>query len=61
MQGLEGRKKYYDRLESKFSAVPDDEEGKQLLEDLKQLIYDKRTQSLNMNKTTEELYAGWDD
>jgi len=54
-------KKYFDQLEKEFSKVPDDEEGKLLLETLKQLIYDKRTSSLNVNKTTEELYAGWND
>ena len=38
-----------------------DEETKQLLLELKKLICDKRTSSLNMNKTTEELYAGWNE
>ena len=54
-------KKYFDQLEEEFSVEPDDEETKALLEDLKKLIYDKRTSSLNRNKTTEELFAGWDD
>ena len=53
--------KYFERLEIEFSDVPDDEEEKQLLETLKQLIHDKRMASLNMNKTTEELFAGWDE
>ena len=54
-------KKYFDQLEIEFSEEPTDEETKQLLLELKKLIYDKRTSSLNMNKTTEELYAGWNE
>ena len=54
-------KKYFDQLEREFSDVPEDVEGKQLLETLKKLIDDKRTSSLNMNKTAEELFAGWVD
>ena len=38
-----------------------DDETKQLLQELKELICEKRNLSLNMNKTTEELYAGWND
>ncbi|MBR5310025.1 MAG: hypothetical protein IKU42_02740 [Oscillospiraceae bacterium] len=52
---------YFDKLEAEFSEIPEDEETKVLLDELKKLIYDKRTSSLNCNKTTEELYAGWDD
>lgn len=54
-------KKFYDRLEQEFVQKPDDEETRKLWRELKVLIYEKRVQSLNMNKTTEELYAGWDD
>ena len=54
-------KKYFDQLEQEFSCEPEDEEGKNLLKELKTVIYDKRTASLNMNKTTEELFAGWND
>ena len=54
-------KKFYDRLEQEFVQKPDDEETRKLWRELKALIYEKRVQSLNMNKTTEELYAGWDD
>lgn len=54
-------RKYFDQLEREFSEVPEDEEGKQLLQSLKQLIADKRVSSLNCNKTTEELFAGWSD
>ena len=54
-------KKYFDQLEREFSDVPEDVEGKQLLETLKKLIDDKRTSSLNMNKTAEDLFAGWND
>lgn len=54
-------KKFFNQLESEFSEIPDDEEGKQLLATLKLLIDDKRTSSLNRNKTTEELFAGWND
>ena len=51
----------FDQLESKFSRVPEDEETKVLYEELKKLIYEKRMTSLNCNKTTDELFAGWDD
>lgn len=54
-------KTYFDQLEKEFSQVPKDEEMKALLGELKKLIDEKRTSSLNCNKTTEELYAGWDD
>ena len=54
-------KKFYDRLEQEFAQQPDDEETRKLWRELKVLIYEKRVQSLNMNKTTEELYAGWDN
>ena len=54
-------KKYFDNLEQEFSFEPEDEETEILLKELKKIIYKKRTSSLNMNKTTEELYAGWDD
>lgn len=54
-------KKYFDKLELEFSEEPKDEETKASLEILKKLIYDKRNLSLNMNKTTEELFAGWND
>ena len=53
--------KYFDRLEQEFSRAPQDDEEKQLLEALKKLIYEKRMTSLNRNKTTEELFAGWND
>ena len=52
---------YFDRLEEEFSEEATDQETKELLSELKSLIQDKRVQSLNMNKTTEELFAGWDD
>lgn len=52
---------YFDKLEAEFSEITDDEETQRLLKNLKKLIHDKRTDSLNMNKTTEELYAGWND
>ena len=52
---------YFDRLEKEFSEVATDEETEQLLQELKELICKKRTSSLNMNKTTEELFAGWND
>ena len=54
-------KKFYDRLEQEFVQKPDDDETRKLWRELNVLIYEKRVQSLNMNKTTEELYAGWDD
>lgn len=52
---------YYDRMEEDFSREPEDEETRALWLELKHLIEDKREVSLNMNKTTEELYAGWND
>ena len=52
---------YFDRLEEEFSEEATDQETKELLSELKSLIQDKRALSLNMNKTTEELFAGWDD
>ena len=52
---------YFDQLEKDFAEEPTDEETKLLLKELKSLICKKRTSSLNMNKTTEELYAGWND
>lgn len=54
-------KKYFDKLEEEFSFDGEDEETKILLEELRKIIYNKRTLSLNMNKTTEELFAGWDE
>ena len=60
-EGWKEDKKFYDRLEQEFVQKPDDEETRKLWRELKVLIYEKRVQSLNMNKTTEELYAGWDD
>ncbi|MBQ8604023.1 MAG: hypothetical protein IJ410_04175 [Oscillospiraceae bacterium] len=54
-------KKYFDSLEAEFSAEAEDAETQALLETLKKLINDKRNHSLDMNKTTEELYAGWND
>ena len=54
-------KLYFDKLKKEFSEEPEDEETKLLLEKLRKLIYEKETSSLNMNKTTEELYAGWND
>ena len=54
-------KEYFDQLERVFSEEPADAETKALLATLRKLIYDKRTLSLNMNKTTEELFAGWND
>ena len=54
-------KVYFDKLEEEFSEVPADEETKALLDELKKLICEKRNLSLNCNKTSEELYAGWDD
>ena len=50
-----------DRLEEAFAREPADEETKALWMELRQLIDDKRASSLNRNKTTEELYAGWND
>ena len=54
-------KDYFDQLEEEFSEVPADEEAKDLYEQLKKLIQEKRASSLNCNKTTEELFAGWND
>ena len=54
-------KAYFDQLEEEFSEVPADEEAKDLYEQLKKLIQEKRASSLNCNKTTEELFAGWND
>ena len=54
-------KVYFDQLEEEFSEVPADEEAKDLYEQLKNLIQEKRASSLNCNKTTEELFAGWND
>lgn len=53
--------KYFDELEKDFSMESSDEETEQLRQKLKDLISEKRNASLNLNKTTEELYAGWDD
>jgi len=52
---------FYDRLEKEFSEEPADEETRILLDDLRKLIREKRDLSLNCNKTTEELYSGWND
>ena len=54
-------KVYFDQLEREFSEDSTDAETQALLTALRELIYDKRTKSLNMNKTTEELFAGWND
>ena len=54
-------KVYFDQLEKEFSEIPADEETKVLYEELKILIQEKRVSSLNCNKTTEELFAGWND
>ena len=54
-------KKYFDYLEEKFSKDVDDEETASLLKELRNLINSKRIDSLNMNKTSGELYAGWND
>ena len=54
-------KVYFDKLEAEFSEVPADEETKILLDELKKLIQEKRNYSLDYNKTTEELFAGWDE
>ena len=54
-------KLYFDGLEREFSYEPNDEETKILLNELRKLINDKRTSSMNMNKTTEELFSGWND
>ena len=54
-------KVYFDRLEKEFADEPTDADTKVLWTALHKLIEDKRTSSLNMNKTTEELYAGWED
>ena len=52
---------YFERLEEEFSEEANDNDTKQLLQELRSLIYNKRVQSLNMNKTTDELFSGWDD
>lgn len=52
---------YFDELEKEFSMESSDEETRQLLQKLKDLIFQKRNESLKLNKTTEELYAGWND
>ena len=52
---------YFDELEKDFSMESSDEETEQLRQNLKELISEKRKASLNLNKTTEELYGGWDD
>ena len=54
-------KVYFDKLETEFSEFPADEETKVLHEQLMTLIQEKRASSLNCNKTTEELFAGWND
>ncbi len=54
-------KVFFDELENEFSEVPADAETNALLDELKKLIYEKRTSSLNCNKTAEELFAGWND
>ena len=52
---------YFDQLEAEFAQAPTDKETEVLLDQLKKLIQEKRSLSLNCNKTTEELYAGWKD
>lgn len=52
---------YFERLEKEFSEEATDQETQHLLQELRELIYEKRNLSLNMNKTTEELFAGWND
>lgn len=54
-------KKYFDALEKELLSETGDLQITQLQLQLKKLIDDKRTESLNMNKTTEELYAGWNE
>lgn len=54
-------KKYFDHLEEKFSKEANDEETAVLLKELRDLIKNKRMDSLNRNKTSEELYAGWNE
>ena len=52
---------YFDGLEKEFSDIPTDAETKKLFDQLHKLIYEKRVTSLNGNKTTEELFAGWNE
>jgi hypothetical protein len=52
---------YFDQLEAEFAQVPVNKETGALLDELKKLIREKRVLSLRCNKTTEELYAGWND
>ena len=54
-------KKYFDSIETELLSPTDDSGITELQIQLKKLIDDKRVQSLNMNKTAEELYAGWND
>lgn len=54
-------KDYFDQLEKEFSEEPKDEDTKAILEKLRTLILEKRMSSLNCNKTTEELFSGWND
>ena len=54
-------KVYFDKLEKEFSEFPADEETKVLHKQLMTLIQEKRISSLNYNKSTEELFAGWND
>lgn len=54
-------KVFFDKLEKEFSEEAEDEETKQLLIDLHNLIYEKRMFSLNFNKTDEELFSGFYD
>ena len=53
--------KYFDELEKDFSMESSDVETEQLRQKLKDLISEKRNASLNLNKTPEELYEGWDN
>lgn len=54
-------KKYFDSIETELLSPSEDNEITELQIRLKKLIDGKRVQSLNMNKTAEELYAGWND
>ena len=54
-------KAYFDQLEKDFSQEPADAETKALLDALRKIIDDKRSLSLRLNKTAEELFAGWDE
>lgn len=54
-------KLFYDQLEKEFSEIPEEEEVKAMHTELMSLIQHKRMVSLNCNKTSEELYAGWND